>query len=66
MANKMMIGGGVAVLVSCLVYVILTLVSLNCAADGKWDCAQGTGITAAVSGCMCASAVAVLVYISKE
>lgn len=44
-------------LVACLVYIITALVSLNCVADGKNGCAQTSGFTALVFGCLGALAM---------
>lgn len=53
-----------AIGVSCLVYIITTLISLNSAADGKWQTAQVTGFVAMVFGCVALSVFGVLMKVS--
>lgn len=50
---------------ACLVYVIATVVSLNCLADKKNDCAQGSGFVALTCGCVAASAMAAIMFSDK-
>ena len=53
-----------AIGVSCLVYLITTLIALNSAADGKWQTAQASGFVALVFGCVAASVFGVLMKVS--
>lgn len=50
--------------VSCLVYIITTLIALNSAADKKWQTAQVTGFMAMVFGCAAAVVFAILMKVS--
>lgn len=52
--------------VICVVYSITTIIALNCLADKKNDCAQTSGIMAAVCGCLAASAIGVLFFANKN
>lgn len=53
-----------AIGVSCLVYIITTLVAVNAAADKKWQTAQVSGFVALVFGSAAAAFFAVLMKMS--
>jgi hypothetical protein len=57
--------GVIIAIVLCLVSIITSIMTLNCLADQKYTCAQASGFTALVTGCMIASACAVVVYQNK-
>lgn len=64
--DKYAVWFGIAVVIACLVCFILTIISFNCAADKKWQCAQGTGITASVSSCCALILGAAAYYVLKD
>ena len=57
--------GVIAMIVLCLVSVITSIMALNCLADKNNTCAQASGFTALVTGCMIASACAAVMYQNK-
>jgi len=64
--SKLAYASSAMLAVSCLIYIITGIVSLNCLADKKTQCAQTSGFTALVFGCLAVSAVAAIVYGGKE
>lgn len=66
MSNKVsiaMIAGGCASLLACL---IASIVSLNCLADKKMQCAQVNGFIAMTFSCLGAVLLAFLMFVSKK
>lgn len=57
---------GIACIVLILVCIIASMISLNCWADKKNQCAQVAGFTAVLTGClMCAIACCFYVLMTK-
>lgn len=50
--DKMQYASAAIVCLVCIVSVVNAVISLNCVADKKWNCAQVSGILAIVCGCM--------------
>lgn len=64
--NKMQMGG-LAVACLCLVICFVTsIISLNCAADKRWQCAQISGFAAGTTGCMMISALVAGFFFLKK
>ena len=59
MVDSVEVLGVVAVATSCLISVITSIISLNCLSDKKYDCAQRSGIVAAVFSFMLSCAIVV-------
>jgi hypothetical protein len=67
MADKWEYILGGAALLFCITYLVATVMSFNCAADKKWQCAQVSGILGGVSFCiMCSVAAACLYHFNKR
>lgn len=58
--------GIAAVALSCLIYIVTGLISMNCLADGNDDCAQKSGLAAVMFGCMACIALGGSVYWLKK
>lgn len=66
MAQKKMTYGLVAIIcICCIVYLVTTLIAVNCAADKNMQCAQASGLTAGVFGCILLSGIVAAVMSSK-
>lgn len=50
---------------SCLIYLVTTVIALNCVTQKKNDCARASGTTALVFGCLLASGIAAVYWGSK-
>ena len=56
--QKTMTWGIVAlVCVCCLIYLVTTIIALNCMAEKKTDCARASGLTAGVFGFLLLSGI---------
>ena len=50
---------------SCLIYLVTTIIALNCVAQKKDDCARASGLTAGVFGCLLLSGIVAVFYTGK-
>ena len=55
--------GGAAL--SCLIYIITTIIAVQCGASKKNDCAMKSGLVAVVFGCMVCSSAAFMLWPHK-
>lgn len=51
---------------SCFIYLVTTIIALNCAVQKKNDCARASGFTAAVFGCLLLSGIVAVWFSGKR
>lgn len=64
--GKLVYASSAMLALACIIYIITGIISLNCLADKNTQCAQTSGFTALVFGCLAACALAVIMFGGKE